>query len=116
MEEKFPPVREGEGERDQPPYGLFSCWACLKRAFPWRRLRGRGGERWHKLKSASIALRFGHRRRLSPGSCRYDPLSYAQNFEEKAFDEDNDDNFYRGFSSRFVLIAQATTVNPPERN
>ncbi|MQL73880.1 hypothetical protein Taro_006207 [Colocasia esculenta] len=116
--ERFPPggLQEDEGESPPPsphPRGLFSCWARLKRAFPaWRRLRRRGSERWRLLRSRSMAPR---RRRPKPGSFRYDPLSYAQNFEDKdVWDGDDDPSSHRGFSSRFVVITPAPPAAVPD--
>ena len=83
--------------------GLFSWWLCLRHAIPWRQLKGRAGKRWERLKySSRLDCWRRSRRRRNRGSCRYDPLSYALNFEK--VDEDDDDKIYRGFSSRFVPI------------
>ncbi|KMT20536.1 hypothetical protein BVRB_1g005200 [Beta vulgaris subsp. vulgaris] len=35
---------------------------------------------------------------------RYDPLSYAQNFDEGVAEYDNSENYEHGFTSRFVTL------------
>lgn len=60
--------------------GLFSCWGCLKLKVPW-------------TKRASS---------FRPvGGYKYDPLSYAQNFDEGCLDDDEESS-RRGFSARYA--------------
>lgn len=59
--------------------GLFSCWGCLK----WK-------------------LCLSKRHRFRPvGGFKYDPLSYAQNFDEGVVEYD-DETTRRGFSARYA--------------
>ncbi|KAI9107106.1 hypothetical protein K1719_022634 [Acacia pycnantha] len=59
--------------------GLFSCWGCLKLKLPWSKR--------HSYKPA--------------GGFRYDPLSYAQNFDDGCLDGD-EEKTRRGFSARYA--------------
>lgn len=61
----------------------FSCWGCLKLKLPW-------------------AKRHGAYRPV--GGFRYDPLSYAQNFDDGCID-DNEETTRRGFSARYAAPA-----------
>jgi hypothetical protein len=63
--------------------GLLSCWGCLKLKLPWTQQRVRRG-----------AGKVG-------GGFRYDPLSYAQNFDE-GWDDGDEDLSQRGFSARYA--------------
>ncbi|KAB1200405.1 hypothetical protein CJ030_MR0G007416 [Morella rubra] len=66
--------------------GLLSCWGRLKLKLPWINRR---------LRSANIKKRkFG-------GRFRYDPLSYAQNFDE-GWDDATEEVTQRGFSARYA--------------
>lgn len=69
--------------------GLLSCWGCLKLKLPWTaRLR-----RYTNTRQRSIR---------NPGAgFRYDPLSYAQNFDD-GWDEMDEDSSKRGFSARYA--------------
>ncbi|OAY23175.1 hypothetical protein MANES_18G057800v8 [Manihot esculenta] len=103
--------RNSSSPRKREDEGLLSCWGRLKLKLPWtkRRIssssnsnststsqRSRGG--WS---IASIFTR-ANRQPRPAGGFGYDPLSYAQNFDEGCWDDDNEDGIYRGFSSRFV--------------
>ncbi|GMN40193.1 hypothetical protein TIFTF001_009418 [Ficus carica] len=71
--------------------GWLSCWGYLKLKLPWRRRTRRRYTTARHLRSKSSAeAGFG-----------YDPLSYAQNFDE-GWDEEDPDQLTRGFSARFV--------------
>jgi len=63
--------------------GLHSCWGCLKLKLPWTRQRDQ-------------------RRGVGKvgGGYRYDPLSYAQNFDEGW--DDDEELSQRGFSARYA--------------
>lgn len=88
--EKSAPIKEGEDQ-----IGLFSCWARLRLRLPWKKRDGRGS----KCCKLTSVLRARHPRQ---GGFRYDPLSYAQNFDEGDWDEESE-NYSRGFSSRFAV-------------
>ncbi|KAF3447459.1 hypothetical protein FNV43_RR12645 [Rhamnella rubrinervis] len=77
---------------------LFSCWGCLKLKLPWTTRR-----RTRRYTSATRPTSRGHKH--GTGGFRYDPLSYAQNFDE-GFDEDDEEYFtQRGFSARYAAPA-----------
>ncbi|KAF7817063.1 Pentatricopeptide repeat-containing protein [Senna tora] len=59
--------------------GLLSCWGCLKLKLPWRKR----GSTYRPV-----------------GGFKYDPLSYAQNFDE-GWDHD-DELSTRAFSTRYA--------------
>ncbi|KAK7352966.1 hypothetical protein VNO80_18398 [Phaseolus coccineus] len=58
--------------------GWLSCWRCLKMKLPW-------AKRTSSYKPV--------------GGFKYDPLSYAQNFDEGVKD---DEELHRGFSARYA--------------
>lgn len=60
--------------------GLLSCWSCLKVKLPW----AKRGSTYKPI-----------------GGFKYDPLSYAQNFDEGWVDDD-DVCTRRGFSARYA--------------
>uniref|UniRef100_A0A7N2RF56 Uncharacterized protein n=1 Tax=Quercus lobata TaxID=97700 RepID=A0A7N2RF56_QUELO len=70
--------------------GLLSCWGCLKLKLPWTQQRAR---RSTHTRTKSVD-KLG-------GGFNYDPLSYAQNFDE-GWDEDDEEFAQRGFSARFA--------------
>lgn len=80
---------------DEAAGTLFSCWGCLKLKLPWttRRRTRRGYTSAIRLRSSRGTEGF-----------RYDPLSYAQNFDE-GFDEDDQEFSQRGFSARYAAPA-----------
>ncbi|WOL00189.1 hypothetical protein Cni_G08902 [Canna indica] len=92
--ERLPSVEE-EAEQQKQQRGLFSCWGKLRLAALWRRLRRCG----------SIRRRRG-RLYVRRGSFKYDPLSYAQNFDEGGQDNDDEEaaTYHRVFSSRFAAL------------
>ncbi|GMI77356.1 hypothetical protein HRI_001404900 [Hibiscus trionum] len=69
---------------------LLSCWGRLKLKLPWRSLGN------------SIRAAFRAKRPRPVGGFKYDPLSYAQNFDDGNEDDDPEGAVYRGFSSRFA--------------
>ena len=75
--------------------GLLSCWGRLKLKLPWtkRKIRSLGN---------SITAAFRAKQPRPVGGFRYDPLSYAQNFDDGCGDDDTEGALYRGFSSRYA--------------
>lgn len=72
-------------------HGFFSCWGRLNPASAWRKLR-----QWtERRRGRRVRLHLKKRK-----SFKYDPLSYAQNFDEGDWDEEESPG--RGFSSRFT--------------
>uniref|UniRef100_A0A5K1C0P5 Uncharacterized protein n=1 Tax=Nymphaea colorata TaxID=210225 RepID=A0A5K1C0P5_9MAGN len=66
----------------------------------WGRVRGRL-KRWWRL-----TRKLRRRRpccRTKPGSFRYDPLSYSQNFDEGTWEMDEEEHQCRGYMARFAL-------------
>lgn len=78
--------------------GSLSCWGCLKLKLPWTRRRRR------RRYCISCAIRPRSRGTKHGGGFKYDPLSYAQNFDE-GFDEDDEEFLQRGFSARYAAPA-----------
>lgn len=76
--------------------GLASCWGNLKLMFQWRRKK-----------------RFSKQIRGNKCSFKYDPLSYAQNFDEGCLDEDDEDSSFRGFSSRYAAPSSKSIEEGP---
>lgn len=104
--ERFPPFYEEEDDDDehhlhhqlqQEQHGLLSCWGKLKHVFPWRKLRRHVRRRHSRVP-------------VKRGSFKYDPLSYAQNFDDGGKDEDEENLSSRGFSSRFVALNASTSI------
>ncbi|QCE15984.1 hypothetical protein DEO72_LG11g2997 [Vigna unguiculata] len=60
--------------------GWLSCWGCLKMKLPWTK------------KTSSYK---------PVGGFKYDPLSYAQNFDDGLL-EDDEESLQRGFSARYA--------------
>ncbi|KAG5052658.1 hypothetical protein AAZX31_02G203000 [Glycine max] len=68
---------------------LLSCWGCLKLKLPWTR-------RTSTYKPV--------------GGFGYDPLSYAQNFDEGCMDDEEDEpTSRRRFSDRFAAPVSSST-------
>ncbi|KAI8548484.1 hypothetical protein RHMOL_Rhmol07G0277200 [Rhododendron molle] len=96
-------------ERDESPRdnrdeqeGLLSCWGRLKLKFPWGRRRGRRRTRERRSVRWNIRVKdIFKSKRQRPAVGGYDPLSYAQNFDE-GWEEDDEDYSNRGFSSRYA--------------
>ncbi|EEF35020.1 conserved hypothetical protein [Ricinus communis] len=103
--------------------GLLSCWGRLKLKLPWTKKRissadGCGGSssvttRQRRVAGWNITSLFmrNDRQQRPAGGFRYDPLSYAQNFDEGCWDDYNEDGIYRGFSSRFALPPSSRSIN-----
>ncbi|PUZ48405.1 hypothetical protein GQ55_7G242500 [Panicum hallii var. hallii] len=90
-----------DGEEDADPYShrargaMASCWGRFGVAALWRRLR-------HHLSLARRRRRLGRSSILGAGSLNYDPLSYAQNFDDGCLEEREPD-----FSARFAPARHA---------
>lgn len=78
--------------------GLLSCWGRLKLKLPWRRKRVRSPHTRSRSGVGTLGGRF-----------KYDPLSYAQNFDE-GWDDDDEEVYQRGFSARY---AAPNSSKPP---
>ncbi|XP_048331143.2 uncharacterized protein LOC125422859 [Ziziphus jujuba] len=76
--------------------GLLWCWGCLKLKLPWSRSR--------RTRSRCSSTKQRISRLKAVGGFKYDPLSYAQNFDE-GFDEDDEEYTQRGFSARYAAPA-----------
>lgn len=73
--------------------GQLSCWGFLKlKLLPWRRRRRRRFYNTTKLQS-----------KMGKRGCvfKYDPLSYAQNFDE-GLEEYDEESSHLGFSARYA--------------
>ncbi|KAK8600937.1 hypothetical protein V6N13_059315 [Hibiscus sabdariffa] len=85
---------------------LLSCWGRFKLKLPWTR---------RKLRSLgySITAAFRAKRARPVGGFKYDPLSYAQNFDDGygygCADDDPEGAVYRGFSSRYAAPPSTST-------
>ncbi|KAB2082838.1 hypothetical protein ERO13_A05G217100v2 [Gossypium hirsutum] len=75
--------------------GLLSCWGRLKQKLPCtkRKIKALGN---------SITAAFMPRKPRPVGGFRYDPLSYAHNFDDCNGDDYLQGSLYRGFSSRYA--------------
>jgi hypothetical protein len=69
---------------------LFSCWGHLKLKIPWKR---RTNNTYRHV-----------------GGFRYDPLSYAQNFDDGTWEEDDEESLGRGFSARYAAPSANTVL------
>jgi len=79
-----------KGCSSSPRTGLLSCWGCLKLKLPWRIKRPCSYK--------------------PVGGFGYDPLSYAQNFDDGCMDDDEEDSSRRRFSARYA--APSTSTKP----
>jgi hypothetical protein len=68
--------------------GLLSCFGRLKLKLPWKR---RTNNTYRTV-----------------GGFRYDPLSYAQNFDDGNLEEDDEESLGRGFSARYAAPSAKT--------
>jgi hypothetical protein len=94
-----------DGEEDADPYGhraRGSCWGRFGVAALWRRLR-------QHISMARRRRRLG-RSILGAGGLNYDPLSYAQNFDDGCIEEREPD-----FSARFAPPRHAAAAAGPPR-
>ncbi|KAK8528314.1 hypothetical protein V6N13_056985 [Hibiscus sabdariffa] len=89
---------EGSWAREEE---LLSCWGRLK---PWtrRKLRSLGNR---------ITAAFRAKPPRPVGGFKYDPLSYAQNFDDGYEDDDPEGAVYRGFSSRYAAPSSRSVVD-----
>ncbi|GKV33533.1 hypothetical protein SLEP1_g42034 [Rubroshorea leprosula] len=88
--------------------GLLSCWGHLKLKLPWRNRRQRnnnGGKNTQANMCCDVTAVFTPRQPRPFEGFRYDPLSYAQNFDDGVGDDDDEDSVRRGFSTRYVASA-----------
>lgn len=90
---------------------LVSCWDRFKLKFLWR---GRSCSSTRKkrvgCKSCDVTEALSTRRRKSSISFKYDPLSYAQNFDDGYSVDENLDSASRALSSRFPAPFPARVV------
>ncbi|KAJ7965871.1 Asialoglycoprotein receptor 2 like [Quillaja saponaria] len=75
--------------------GLLSCRGCLKLKLPWTKKRITRVIKLSKQRCSTYK---------PVGGFRYDPLSYAQNFDEGWRDNDEDSST-RGFSARYAATS-----------
>ncbi|CAK7347298.1 unnamed protein product [Dovyalis caffra] len=108
MERTSPPRNTKEEEA-----GSLSCWGRLKYLkFPWTKRRISSNTTTSSRQKSNVgcnitaALMRNNRKPKVPagGRFRYSPLSYAQNFDDGSWDNDDihEDDVYPGFSSRFA--------------
>ena len=95
--------KPGEGEEEEEEKRSLSCWGNLKLRFPWRKRRRKSPIRQQRRVGWKIMEAFKPKRSKPFSSFRYDPLSYAQNFDDGCWDEDCEDCSHRGFSARFAV-------------
>lgn len=92
--ERLTALEEREDTEQHHP-GFLSCWGRLHPASLWRRLK-----QFQKQRRRRNNL-------LRSGGLNYDPLSYAQNFDEGAYDDREDAGMLQqNFSTRFVQVRQ----------
>ncbi|CAN6240459.1 unnamed protein product [Urochloa humidicola] len=96
-----------DGEEDADPYGrrargaMTSCWGRFGVAALWRRLR-------QHISLARRRRRLGRSSFLGAGGLNYDPLSYAQNFDDGCLEEQEPD-----FTARFAPARHAAASPVP---
>nr|DAD40873.1 TPA_asm: hypothetical protein HUJ06_015196 [Nelumbo nucifera] len=100
--------RSSSSEDIDNEVGLVSCWGQFKLKLSWPKGFDSGRQRNGDCNFRAV---FGIRQSKRGGGFRYDPLSYAQNFDEGCWDEDNGDSYHRGFSSRFAAPASKTLAD-----
>lgn len=74
--------------------GCLSCWRCLKLKLPW----GKRATTYRPI-----------------GGFNYDPLSYAQNFDE-GFVDDDEVLTRRGFTARYAAPSSVLHKSSPTYN
>ncbi|KAL7175807.1 hypothetical protein ACSBR2_029405 [Camellia fascicularis] len=94
---------DDDDDDDDDQQELLSCWGRLKLKLKLnlpleRRRRSQRSQR--STVGWNLTNIFKSKQPRSAGF-RYDPLSYAQNFDE-GWDEDDEDSLHRGFSSRYA--------------
>ncbi|KAK3231111.1 hypothetical protein Dsin_002992 [Dipteronia sinensis] len=84
--------------------GLLSCCGRLKLKLPWTKRRVWSDTRRarHGSEGCNIAAVFQAKQPKPIGKFGYDPLSYAQNFDEGRWDDDDEYFLSHGFSSRYA--------------
>ncbi|KAL2317588.1 hypothetical protein Fmac_031464 [Flemingia macrophylla] len=70
--------------------GSFSCWGRLKWKLPWTK----------RTTTYKPVRGFG-----------YDPLSYAQNFDDGCMDDEEESNSRRRFSARYAAPSTSTKTH-----
>lgn len=65
-----------------------SCWGCLKLKLPWTKRKSTYNK--------------------SIGGFGYDPLSYAQNFDDGNWEDDDEESLRRSFSTRYAAPSTKT--------
>ncbi|KAJ4701503.1 Asialoglycoprotein receptor 2 like [Melia azedarach] len=95
---------------DEAAGGLLSCWGRFKLKLPWTKRRIWRDTRRQTNVCWNIAAAFRAKNPKPAGGFKYDPLSYAQNFDEGCWDEGNVDSLSRGFSSRYAAPSKSLGV------
>lgn len=104
--------------------GKLSCWGRFKLKLPWNKgrtdyvsgsnntRRGNSTSMQHGCNLIEALTRSGRRQARPAGGFRYDPLSYAQNFDDGSWDDDDFEvGLYRGFSSRLAASSSSRPIN-----
>ncbi|KAF9601277.1 hypothetical protein IFM89_018387 [Coptis chinensis] len=82
--------------------GYISCWSRFKLKFPWSSSSSTSSNYYSRQRSIldfNFTKASCTKQRKPKGGFQYDPISYAQNFDEGSWDGDSEDS-YRGFSSK----------------
>ncbi|KAJ4836181.1 hypothetical protein Tsubulata_044063 [Turnera subulata] len=110
--------RSSSSPRNRDEEGLLSCWGRLKLRLPWTKRRiissNSTGNRKGSLGcniAAALMRRANRRQKPAAGGFKYDPLSYAQNFDEGCWDDDIEDGFNRGFTSRLAPSSSSSPLD-----
>ncbi|GAB4839494.1 hypothetical protein Ancab_029018 [Ancistrocladus abbreviatus] len=100
----------------------LSCGACLRMKIPWMKSNNRrdhfvryknsggsgsGGGRCGGC-DVTASLCSKPKKPKPRGDFKYDPLSYAQNFDDGVLEDDDGEYYNRGFSSRFAAPPPST--------
>lgn len=88
-------MEKSSASRKTKEEGLLACWGRLKLKLPCtkRKIKAFGN---------SITAAFMPKKPIPVGGFRYDPLSYAHNFDDGYGEDDLQGSLYRGFSSRYA--------------
>ncbi|GMI91028.1 hypothetical protein HRI_002772100 [Hibiscus trionum] len=98
MDKSSASTKPGEEE------GLHSCWGRLKLKLPCTK-------RKIKALGKSITAAFMPKQHRPVGGFRYDPLSYAQNFDNGYGDDDPQGSLYHGFSYRYAAPSSRSVAD-----